>query len=86
MLNHSIKTTIGVIKYHVKELLGLADTALVKKWALKQGLGRLDMRRKSCWRLVLEAIFIKKGRGQEAGGIREYWLLSSARSAKGTRV
>ncbi|MDF5715036.1 MAG: hypothetical protein PUP93_14420 [Rhizonema sp. NSF051] len=33
MFNHSIKTTIGVIKYHVKELLGLADTALVKKWA-----------------------------------------------------
>ncbi len=58
MFNHSIKTTIGVIKYHVKELLGLADTALVKKWALEQGLGRLDMRRKSCWRLVLEAVFM----------------------------
>lgn len=58
MFNHSIKTTIDVIRYHVKELLGLADTALVKKWALENGLGKLDMRRKNSWRLVLDAVFV----------------------------
>lgn len=58
MFNHSTKTTIGVIKHNVKELLGMRDTALVKKWAIEHGLGRLDMRRKYCWRLVLEAVFV----------------------------
>ena len=33
MSNISTKTTIGVIKHNVKELLGMTDTALVKKWA-----------------------------------------------------
>jgi hypothetical protein len=58
MFNHSIKTTIGVIKNNVKKLLGLADTALVKKWAIEHGMGRLDMRRKYCWQMVLDAVFV----------------------------
>lgn len=54
----SHRTTIGVLRHNVKDLLQVTDTALVKKWALAHGLGKLDMRRKYCWQLVLEAVFV----------------------------
>ena len=66
MPNHSIKTTIGVIKNNVKDLLGLADTALVKKWAIEHGMGRLDMRRKYCWQMVLDAVFVWLNKGDRS--------------------
>ncbi|MDF5730046.1 MAG: hypothetical protein PUP92_19035 [Rhizonema sp. PD38] len=65
MFNLSTKTTINVLKHHVKGLLEVTDTALVKKWALENGLGKLDMRRKNSWRLVLDAVFVMLHKGSE---------------------
>ena len=58
MFDLSTKITIHVLRHHVKDLLDVTDTALVKKWALENGLGKLDMRRKNSWRLVLDAVFV----------------------------
>lgn len=81
MFNHSIKTTIGVIKHNVKELLGLTDTALVKKWAIDNGLGRLDMRRKYSWRLVLDAVFVWIHKGSRSlcgmGAAAQEWAIAA---------
>ncbi len=80
MSNLSSKTTIGVIKHNVKELLGMTDTALVKKWAIAHQLGKLDMRRKYSWRLVLEAVFvwIHKGNRSLCGmGTQQEWAIAA---------
>ncbi|MBD2772315.1 hypothetical protein [Iningainema tapete] len=70
MYKHNIKTspkvTIGMLRHNVKNLLGVLDTKLVKKWALEHGMGKLDMRRKYCWQLVLDALFIWIHRGNRS--------------------
>ncbi|MBD2776751.1 hypothetical protein [Iningainema tapete] len=70
----SHRITIGVLRHNVKDLLGVVDTKLVKKWALEHGMGKLDMRRKYCWQLVLDAVFvwINKGDRSLCGGSMGY--------------
>lgn len=80
MSHLSTKTTIGVIKHNVKDLLGVKDTALVKKWAIENGLGKLDMRRKYCWQLVLEAVFVAIHKGRSLcgmGQLEQQWAIAA---------
>ncbi|MBW4624666.1 MAG: hypothetical protein KME49_03905 [Brasilonema octagenarum HA4186-MV1] len=60
------KVTIGMLRHNVKDLLGVLDTKLVKKWAIEHGMGKLDMRRKYCWQMVLDAIFVATFKGDRS--------------------
>lgn len=62
----SPKVTIGVLRHNVKEMLGVINTKLVKQWALEHGMGKLDMRRKYCWQMVLDAIFVSIFKGDRS--------------------
>lgn len=77
------KVTIGMLRHNVKDLLGVVDTKLVKKWALEHGMGKLDMRRKYCWQMVLDAVFIwiNKGDRTLCGGGVGYGQLEWAAAA-----
>lgn len=83
----SIRTTIAVLRHNVKDLLGMTDTALVKKWAIENGLGKLDMRRKYCWRLVLEAVFVWIHKGSRSlcgmGAAAQEWAMPFGPAASG---
>lgn len=87
MYQHNIKSsrkvTIGMLRHNVKDLLGVLDTKLVKKWAIEHGLGKLDMRRKYCWQMVLDAIFVATFKGDRSlcGGGMGYEQLEWAAAA-----